>query len=419
MAASRRLSSTSRVALALIAILPFAIPVAQAQSSGYSGPGRYQIQNLASGKVLDVDLRDGRTVRQWAAAFGSDQLNPPNNIRNQQWDIEDAGSGFVRIKSAQSGMNLDVQQPNIREAVPVILSPAGNQQTQLWRIEDVGLGWAKITSRIGKSLDLPNGSLSNGTRLQVFPPNGGNNQKFLLIRIDGRDHDAANDHRGHDNDDRRGYDVARDDHRGGEFRGHDNEFRGWGESYVVYCPSDDMQRAWCPADSRFGVRMIRQRSQAPCIEGQTWGSGKRGIWVDRGCRADFSVTGDWQSRAPALVYCPSDYMNRNFCPMDTRDGVLIIRQRSEADCVFNRTWGYDRDRIWVDRGCRADFEIVDRREREWREWSRDWSDDDRRDWDRDHPRDRDDYRDRDDRRDHDRDRDRDDRPRDDRPPYLN
>jgi len=36
---------------------------------------------------------------------------------------------------------------------------------------------------------------------------------------------------------------------------------------------------------------------------------------------------------------------------------------AKADCVFNRTWGYDRDRIWVDRGCRADFEIVDRHNR--------------------------------------------------------
>ena len=213
----------------------------------------------------------------------------------------------------------------------------------------------------------------------------------------------------------------RDARQESAFRAPDNQFRGWGESYIVYCPSDDMGRTWCPADSRFGVRMIRQRSQAACVEGQTWGYGKRGIWVDRGCRADFSVTGDWQARSASLVYCPSDYMNRNFCAVDTRDGVFIIRQRSEADCVFNRTWGYDRDRIWVDRGCRADFEIVDRRDREWREWARDWSDDDRQGWDRDHPRDRDDYRDRDDRdgrRDRDDDRDR-DRPRDDRPPVLN
>jgi Protein of unknown function (DUF3011) len=231
-----------------------------------------------------------------------------------------------------------------------------------------------------------------------------------------------------------GHEAGHDrDHDGNREHARDGDFRGFGESYMVYCPSDDMGRAWCPADARFGVRMIRQRSQAACVEGQTWGSGKRGIWVDRGCRADFRVTGDWQSRAAALLYCPSDYMNRNFCPVDTRDGVFIIRQRSEADCVYNRTWGYDRDRIWVDRGCRADFEIVDRRDSEWREWARDWNDDDRRGWDRDHPRDRDDYRDRDDRRDRyrddrprddrqDRDRDdrpRDDRPSDDRPPQLN
>lgn len=198
----------------------------------------------------------------------------------------------------------------------------------------------------------------------------------------------------------RHFDRDSDGDRGGDRGG---EFRGWGEGYMVYCSSDDMQRAWCPADSRFGVKMIRQRSEAGCIEGQTWGYGKRGIWVDRGCRADFRVAGDWQSRAAALVYCPSDYMQRNVCPVNTLDGVFIVRQRSEADCVFNRTWGYSRDGIWVDRGCRADFEVIDRREREWREWSRGWDDDDRRAWEREHgrpwdrDRDRDDYRDRDDR----------------------
>jgi len=181
------------------------------------------------------------------------------------------------------------------------------------------------------------------------------------------------------------------------------QFRGWGEAYFIYCPSDDMGRQWCPADARFGVRLIRQRSEAPCIQDRTWGYGKRGIWVDRGCRADFQVTGDWQERAAGFLYCASDNMGRNGCPVNTRDGVFIVRQRSEADCVFNKTWGYDRDVIWVDRGCRADFEVIDYRAREWREW-RDRREDARdRDWARD--------RDRDDRR-----YDRDER-RDDRPPY--
>ena len=182
-------------------------------------------------------------------------------------------------------------------------------------------------------------------------------------------------------------------------RGGEGGFRGWGESYFIYCPSEDMGRQWCPADSRFGVRLIRQRSEAPCIQDRTWGYGKRGIWVDRGCRADFQVTGDWQQKAADFVYCASDYMQRAACPVDTRDGVFIVRQRSEADCLFKKTWGYERDVIWVDRGCRADFEIVDYRLAEWREWR---DRDDRRDYARDRDRDRDDRR-------YDR--------RDDRPPY--
>jgi hypothetical protein len=419
MAASAKFSLATRVALALIGISPLAIPMAHAQSpTGYSGPGRYQIESAASGKVLDVDLRDGRTLRQWDASR--------SNVPNQLWDIEDAGAGFVRIKSAQTGMTLDLAQPNVHEAVPVSLSPAGSVQTQLWRIEDLGQGQVKIISRVGKALDLPDGSRSNGKHFQIFPANGGDNQKFILLRVDGRGREVVSDHRrdtdfrsnDRDRDDRR--DADHDGRRDADFRGGDNAFRGWGDSYMVYCPSDDMGRAWCPADARFGVRMIRQRSQADCVEGQTWGAGKRGIWVDRGCRADFAVTGDWKSRSAGLVYCPSDYMNRNFCQVDTRDGVFIIRQRSEADCVFNRTWGYDRDRIWVDHGCRADFEIIDRRDREWREWARDWSDDDRSGWDRDHDRygDRDSDNDHDRRdRDHERDRDRDDYR--DRPPLTN
>jgi hypothetical protein len=136
------------------------------------------------------------------------------------------------------------------------------------------------------------------------------------------------------------------------------EFKGWGQEYHVYCASDDMNLNWCPADSRFGVRLARQRSEAGCVMGRTWGYGPRGIWVDHGCRADFRVAGDWENRAAALLYCASDDMQRHGCGIDTRDGVFIIRQRSEADCVFNRTWGYDREGIWVDRGCRADFEVV-------------------------------------------------------------
>jgi Protein of unknown function (DUF3011) len=61
-----------------------------------------------------------------------------------------------------------------------------------------------------------------------------------------------------------------------------------GESRVV-CASNEGQRTVCPADTRNGVQFERQIGDVRCIEGYTWGYTEQGIWVDRGCRAEFSV----------------------------------------------------------------------------------------------------------------------------------
>src|SRR6201992_2635585 len=59
-----------------------------------------------------------------------------------------------------------------------------------------------------------------------------------------------------------------------------------------------------------------------------------------------------------IISCSSDNMRRNYCAADVRGGVQLIKQRSDAPCIFNRTWGFINGRgIWVDRGCRADFSI--------------------------------------------------------------
>ena len=41
----------------------------------------------------------------------------------------------------------------------------------------------------------------------------------------------------------------------------------------------------------------------------------------------------------------------------TPDGVQLSRQLSKSACRYNDTWGYDRRGIWVDRGCRGDFQL--------------------------------------------------------------
>jgi len=55
------------------------------------------------------------------------------------------------------------------------------------------------------------------------------------------------------------------------------------------CQSVDGQRTFCRADmSRGQLQMTRQLGDVRCIEGQTWGREGEGVWVDRGCRAEFA-----------------------------------------------------------------------------------------------------------------------------------
>ncbi|MEO5883276.1 MAG: DUF3011 domain-containing protein [Caldimonas sp.] len=56
------------------------------------------------------------------------------------------------------------------------------------------------------------------------------------------------------------------------------------------------------------------------------------------------------------VVCESRNRNRNDCRMDTRGGVRLIEQTSDTRCREGSNWGYDRDSVWVDRGCSGRFE---------------------------------------------------------------
>jgi hypothetical protein len=63
-------------------------------------------------------------------------------------------------------------------------------------------------------------------------------------------------------------------------------------SSTIICSSDNGQRIYCNADTRGGARLVRQISGSPCNQGSTWGYDSQGIWVDRGCRAEFEVAGN-------------------------------------------------------------------------------------------------------------------------------
>jgi hypothetical protein len=80
-------------------------------------------------------------------------------------------------------------------------------------------------------------------------------------------------------------DDGYNDRDGGGYRGG----RGNQNNYTVTCSSENGRRQYCQADIRGSVRMVRQFSRSACRQDDTWGYDARGIWVDRGCGADFEI----------------------------------------------------------------------------------------------------------------------------------
>jgi Protein of unknown function (DUF3011) len=105
-----------------------------------------------------------------------------------------------------------------------------------------------------------------------------------------------------------------------------------------------------------GARLVRQLSQAPCLQGETWGFERNAIWVDQGCRGAFEA-GDPFANIGERVVCASAERGRAECPADTRFGVRLVQRISKAACEEGRGWGTVERAIWVDRGCRGEFEV--------------------------------------------------------------
>lgn len=164
------------------------------------------------------------------------------------------------------------------------------------------------------------------------------------------------------------------------------------------CESVDNGTTRCPADTRDGVRLSRQLSRDDCEQGRSWGYDRHGIWVNDGCRAEFIVYDgrggrgydddnrrrddyrqddyrddyrrdpyrddsrggydDRRSGRQTLLRCESQDRGYTRCRARIGSGgVRLVRQLSDKRCEYERSWGFDRDNIWVDKGCRAEFVI--------------------------------------------------------------
>lgn len=70
----------------------------------------------------------------------------------------------------------------------------------------------------------------------------------------------------------------------------------WNQRFSVSCESQDGQDHFCQVDLGGAGRATlgRQLSQARCVEGETWGSNRAGVWVTQGCRGEFTIDRRWR-----------------------------------------------------------------------------------------------------------------------------
>ena len=75
-----------------------------------------------------------------------------------------------------------------------------------------------------------------------------------------------------------------------------------GAERTITCESKNYRYRYCRIDTENRVVLERQISSfSPCEYGTTWGYDARGVWVDRGCEAQFRVGRDSGSGKSAAV----------------------------------------------------------------------------------------------------------------------
>ncbi|HEX3372714.1 MAG TPA: DUF3011 domain-containing protein [Edaphobacter sp.] len=130
---------------------------------------------------------------------------------------------------------------------------------------------------------------------------------------------------------------------------------------TINCSSNNGKRNWCAIGNSRDVQLVRQISGSPCVRGDTWGIDNRGLWVDRGCRADFAFSTGYRPPPgpppPQIITCSSNNGKRNWCDTGGRRNIQLNRQISGSPCVQGQTWGVDQRGLWVDNGCRAEFRV--------------------------------------------------------------
>jgi Protein of unknown function (DUF3011)/Peptidase inhibitor family I36 len=158
----------------------------------------------------------------------------------------------------------------------------------------------------------------------------------------------------------------------------------------VTCESNNGNRKYCGSYTRDQVTFQRQLSNSSCVQGQSWGVDRQGLWVDRGCRAIFSVvvvvpgpgwihpgpgnpwppSGDWNGgrwgKGGACFYKGYDFSGDYFCMRrgESRDSLGDYGGKISSIRVF----GGARVVVFNNRNFSGGQDVTDRDIRDLRRW---------------------------------------------------
>jgi hypothetical protein len=133
---------------------------------------------------------------------------------------------------------------------------------------------------------------------------------------------------------------------------------GWNQTSII-CSSTDKRYKECRTPFRGRARLVENISNTRCVENQNWGARQNLVWVDNGCRGRFSDSGNSWGNGNSngqVIRCESKDSRYKECRKQTNDTVYLTRQLSDKKCVEGRSWGQNNNVIWVDNGCRAEFQ---------------------------------------------------------------
>ncbi|WP_226022256.1 glycoside hydrolase family 11 protein [Halomicrobium salinisoli] len=146
-------------------------------SSGSLSSGTYSIQNVNSGKGMDVtgqSTDDGANVQQYSYWGGE----------NQQWNVEDTGNGVYRIENVNSGKVLDVSGQSTSNGANVQQYADNGGDNQRFYLYDQGGGQYHIQSvHSEKAVEVESSSTSDGANVQQYDWNGGDNQLWTFESV--------------------------------------------------------------------------------------------------------------------------------------------------------------------------------------------------------------------------------------------